>query len=302
MAELVVERPGGRDRGAETLDQLSGQVLGGGLAGRAGDARDRGGGQRVDHEPGQRGQGGRDVANNDRWSQYGGDRDGPGREHRDRAGRDGGGGEVVPVDPFPRDRGEQAAGAGPPGVDHHLAGHHSARVPAQLAVGALGDLGQGQRDHRSTAHGSRGGWPLAARSNADAVTARSSKGSTAPATYCPVSWPLPATTITSPGAARPTAWAIAAARSGSTMTRARSSCGTLSTPSSIAARMANGSSDRGLSLVRMATSASDAAAAPIIGRLARSRSPPQPSTMIRLPRVTGRSERSTASTAPGLCE
>src|SRR5580704_16638137 len=297
MAELVVERPGGRDRGAETLDQLSGQVLGGGLAGRAGDARDRGGGQRVDHEPGQRGQGGRDVSD-----QYGGDRDGPGREHRDRAGRDGGGGEVMPVGPLPRDRGEQAAGAGPPRVDHHLAGHHGARVPVQLAAGDLGDLGQGQRDHRSTAHGSRGGWPLAARSSADAVTARSSKGSTASATYCPVSWPLPATTITSPGAARPTAWAIAAARSGSMMTRALVAGGTLSTPSSIAARMASGSSDRGLSLVRMATSASDAAAAPIIGRLVRSRSPPQPSTMIRLPRVTGRSERSTASTAPGLCE
>ena len=134
------------------------------------------------------------------------------------------------------------------------------------------------------------------------MTCRSSNGSTAPATYCPVSWPLPATTITSPAAASQTACPIAAARSGSMMTRARSSCGTLSTPSSIAARIASGSSERGLSLVRMATSARDAAAAPIIGRLARSRSPPQPSTMIRFPWVTGRSERSTASTAPGLCE
>ena len=108
----------------------------------------------------------------------------------------------MPVGPLPRDRGEQPAGAGPPGVDHHLAGHHGGRIPVQLAAGDLGDLGQGQRDHRSTAHGSRGGWPLAARSSADAVTARSSNGSTAPATYCPVSWPLPATTITSPAAAR----------------------------------------------------------------------------------------------------
>ena len=134
------------------------------------------------------------------------------------------------------------------------------------------------------------------------MTWRSSNGSTEPATYWPVSWPLPATTTTSPGEASATACAMAAARSGSMITRARSACGTLSTPSSIAASIASGSSERGLSLVRMATSASEAAAAPIIGRLARSRSPPQPSTMIRFPWVTGRSERSTASTAPGLCE
>ena len=134
------------------------------------------------------------------------------------------------------------------------------------------------------------------------MTFLSSNGSTEPATYCPVSCPLPATTMTSPPADSATACAIAAARSGSMITLARSSCGTLSTPSSIAARIASGSSERGLSLVRMATSASLAAAAPIIGRLARSLSPPQPSTMIRFPWVTGRSDRSTASTAPGLCE
>ena len=123
------------------------------------------------------------------------------------------------------------------------------------------------------------------------------------ATYWPVSWPLPATTMTSPGDGqrRPPARSRRPGRAPRS-TRARSPCGTLSTPSSIAARIASGSSDRGLSLVRIATSASDAAAAPIIGRLARSRSPPQPSTMIRFPWVTGRSERSTASTAPGLCE
>ena len=78
--------------------------------------------------------------------------------------------------------------------------------------------------------------------------------------------------------------------------------GTVSTPCSISARMASGSSERGLSLVRMARSARPTAAAPISGRLARSRSPPQPSTMDSRPWVTGRSARSTASTAPGLCE
>ncbi len=66
--------------------------------------------------------------------------------------------------------------------------------------------------------------------------------------------------------------------------------------------MASGSSDRGLSLVKIAVSASRAAAAPISGRLATSRSPPQPSTIVRFPAVTGRSAASTASTAPGLCE
>ena len=65
MAELVVERPGGRDRRAEALDQLGGQVLGRRLARRAGDARDGQRGQRTRHEPGQRGQRGRDVGDQD---------------------------------------------------------------------------------------------------------------------------------------------------------------------------------------------------------------------------------------------
>ena len=58
------------------------------------------------------------------------------------AGREGGGGEVVPVRPFPRERREQPAGACPPGVDHHLTGHDRVRVAVQLAAGDPGDLGQ----------------------------------------------------------------------------------------------------------------------------------------------------------------
>src|SRR6516225_9886301 len=83
----------------------------------------------------------------------GGQRDRPGSEHRGRAGRHGSGGEVVPVGPLPRDRGEQAARPGPPGVDHHLAGYDRRRVAVQPAAGDLGDPGQGQRDHMPTPHG-----------------------------------------------------------------------------------------------------------------------------------------------------
>ena len=105
--------------------------------------------------------------------------------------------------------------------------------------------------------------------------------------------PLPAVAI---------ACSMAAARSGWMITSARLAMSTSTAPSSIWARMASGSSERGLSLVKIAVSARRAAAAPISGRLPMSRSPPQPSTMVRRPGVTGRSALSTASTAPGLCE
>ena len=52
----------------------------------------------------------------------------------------------------------------------------------------------------------------------------------------------------------------------------------------ISARIAAGSSERGLSSVTMATSARPAAMAPICGRLPRSRSPPAPNTTISRPR------------------
>src|SRR5262249_34442570 len=145
------------------------------------------------------------------------------------------GGEVVPVGPLARDRGEQPARPCPPGVDHDLAADHGIGVAvAELPAGYPCDLRQRQGDHRFTAQGSSAG---ARAARAAAVTWRSSNGSTAPPTYWPVSWPLPATTITSPGAASATACPMAAARSGSMITRARSATGTPSTPSSIAARM-----------------------------------------------------------------
>ena len=52
--------------------------------------------------------------------------------------------------------------------------------------------------------------------------------------------------------------------------------------------MAMGSSPRGLSEVTTAASAMLSATPPMMGRLVRSRSPPQPNTQIRRPRVKSR--------------
>ena len=66
--------------------------------------------------------------------------------------------------------------------------------------------------------------------------------------------------------------------------------------------IASGRSVRGLSEVTHARSASRAAISPMIGRLPRSRSPPQPKTTPRRPApVTSlRAVRSTCSSASGL--
>ena len=60
------------------------------------------------------------------------------------------------------------------------------------------------------------------------------------------------------------------------------------TPGSMSARMRPGSSVRGLSEVITTRSLARAAAAPISGRLPRSRSPPQPKTVMSAPGVSGR--------------
>ena len=66
--------------------------------------------------------------------------------------------------------------------------------------------------------------------------------------------------------------------------RGRRSRGRPGAPAMISARMAAGSSERGLSSVTMTISALSAAMRPISGRLPRSRSPPQPKTQTSLPR------------------
>ena len=96
---------------------------------------------------------------------------------------------------------------------------------------------------------------------------------------------------------RPIARAIAAARS-------RSSAYPADAPAQIAARIASGSSLRGLSEVSSRRSASREATSPISGRLAGSRSPPAPNTATRAPPrafATGRSACSTFSSASGVC-
>ncbi len=65
--------------------------------------------------------------------------------------------------------------------------------------------------------------------------------------------------------------------------------------------IARGSSDRGLSEVTNATSASRAPIAPICGRLPRSRSPPQPKTAMTCPRASDRAAVSTFSSESGVC-
>ena len=104
-----------------------------------------------------------------------------------------------------------------------------------------------------------------------------------------------------PARASRTARAIAAARSGSTTNSPAEliPAAALRAPSLISARMASGSSERGLSLVRNATSAPKTAAAPISGRLPRSRSPPQPSTSRTRPGTSSRTVSSRLVTAAG---
>ena len=66
--------------------------------------------------------------------------------------------------------------------------------------------------------------------------------------------------------------------------------------------IASGSSERGLSEVTIATSASRAAIAPISGRLPRSRSPPAPNTAITRCSASSRAARSAFSSESGVWE
>ena len=92
---------------------------------------------------------------------------------------------------------------------------------------------------------------------------------------CPVSWPLPAISTTSPGPAQATACRIASRRSPISTTCALPPAGA---PARISRRIAAGSSPRGLSSVTTTRSASSAATSPIGARLPGSRSPPAPNT------------------------
>ncbi len=89
-------------------------------------------------------------------------------EHPGRTGLDGRGGEAVPVDVLALHRDEEPTRHHGPTVDERRSGHGSgAAAVGDRAADDVGDLGEGHRDHRRSA---------------SRATARSSKGSTTPAT------------------------------------------------------------------------------------------------------------------------
>ena len=191
-----------------------------------------------------------DVGDDDRRRAEAGQR--PGGEDGGRAGR-GGGRRRSRGRRRARPAARRTARPAPTGASRSPPGRSpsaSAAAPCP-GDGAAGDvppvIGRSRRPTAGSCRASGPAW----RARAAAVTSASSNGSTAPPTYCPVSCPLPATSTTSPFPARPAARSIAAARSGSMITRARSPCGTPSTPCSISPRIASGSSERGLSLVKI---------------------------------------------------
>ena len=186
----------------------------------------------------------------------GGTSGGPGAERDDGSRCRGSGREVVPVGALAGQRREQRAWLDLPGVDHDRAGNQGGRVGHVVEDGA----GDAVRFDRSRA-GSRAGAPgprVALRAQNRGPPSNSSSdrsarlwpsataaccawpgrpvhelqprdrrtGLTWSPTYCPRSWPLPAMRMTSPLAAPSMAIPIAAARSGSTMTCARSRGGT----------------------------------------------------------------------------
>ena len=148
---------------------------------------------------------------------------------------------------------------------------------------------------------------LSARSSAACSSAQTSrmasssaKGRTWPATSWPRSCPLPSTATMSSGPDADRAAAIASRRfpPSTTVTARPLRSASARAPASTWARIAAGSSLRGLSSVTTTRSAAAAAAAPIGARFSGSRSPPQPSTTMR--RWPDR-PASTALTAWGVC-
>ena len=99
------------------------------------------------HGRGQRGQGGRDVRDEQR-----GRADGRVARTATAPAATARGGVVVAVDVLAGQRREQAARPGRPRVDHHRAGDQRAGVGHGIkrSAGDLGDLRYGQRDHRSS--------------------------------------------------------------------------------------------------------------------------------------------------------
>ena len=177
--------------------------------------------------------------------------------------------------------------------DEQVAGLERARVDRDAGRGPFERRGRRPRAPAPSSFGVQSGRVMRRSPAPPALSSASENGSTRSPTIWPVSWPLPAMTSASPGSSSLTPSRIASARS--PISRAPGA------PARIAARIAAGFSERGLSSVTMTTSAARAAIAPIIGRLPGSRSPPQPKTTMSRPVTNGRSAASAFSSASGLC-
>ena len=177
--DLVVEVAVRRDGRTGRLQDLSQQVLGRGLALRAGDGRDpqAAGAPAIDlvaRDPAQRQQ--RILGQQARASRV---RYGARNHSRHRPGRERGGHEVVSVGVFTREGDEERARLDQAGIDHQTGDHGRSRRRT-LFVGAGRDLGVQQRGHVRNADRDHGRASAAEvpESSAHAVrmTSTSSKG------------------------------------------------------------------------------------------------------------------------------
>lgn len=138
QADLVVEIACRVDGGAFALEELGDEVLGAGLAGRAGE-RDRGGAEAFDDGAREGAERGGDVRHDDR-----GYPDGAGRQHGHRTRRHGAPGVVVAVDVLAGEGGEETAGLDRAGVDHDGTADPCGRIRyvVRLPADDFGDLGE----------------------------------------------------------------------------------------------------------------------------------------------------------------
>ena len=188
-----------------------------------------------------------------------------------RALRDGVGDECMAIAGLAAQRDEQIVRLQRAGVDRDAIGGERRR---HRAAGGLQQVVRGPERVMRPIHRCGSMRAPDATSRANHADSRRT-ACTVPPIVWPCSCPLPATASTSPGPSPFNAAAIALSRS--PISRAPGHA------ASTAARIVAGSSLRGLSSVTIATSANRAAAAPISGRLPRSRSPPAPNTTCSRP-------------------
>ena len=340
VPELVVEGAGRRDGRTERFEHLADEVLGGGLAGGPGDPDDGEAGQPVDHGPRGGGKPGEDGGAGRRpcprrarrharaTGSTGGTMTAGASTSRAASTATAPFSMAAAAKSCPSTRSPGTATNRPPGpifresnstdpvtVSWPVALCTRPPVASAISASVRGITDAPCLDAPKASFGAvsapkasfgadkpAGSWGLLLQ--AGLIAARSSSwsenGCTTPLISCPVSWPLPAMTTTSPGWARFTASVIAVRRSPMSRISPRSLGGTASAPARIAARIAAGSSVRGLSSVTISNSLRRAAASPIIGRFSTSRSPPQPSTMITRPSVRARIASRASATAAGL--